>query len=67
MEKKQDKSLKSTISSSSKIKDGLPKAKEKSKKREKRMGGLLDGIYIERNMIIIRRKGVRTESKSYIN
>ena len=65
MEKKQDKSMKSTISSSSKIKDGLPKAK--SKKREKRMGGLLDGIYIERNMIIIRRKGVRTESKSYIN
>ena len=44
MEKKQDKSMESTCSSSSNIKDDLPKVKEKSKKREKRMGGLLDRI-----------------------
>ena len=44
MEKKQDESMESTCSSSSNIKDDLPKAKEKSKKREKRMGGLLDRI-----------------------
>ena len=43
MEKKQE-SMESTCSSSSNMKDGLPKAKEKSKKRKKRMGGLLDGI-----------------------
>ena len=44
MEKKQDESIESTCSSSSDIKDDLPEAKEKSKKREKRMGGLLDRI-----------------------
>ena len=37
MEKKQDESMESTCSSSSNIKDDLPKAKEKSKKREKRV------------------------------
>ena len=42
IQKKQDESRESTCSSSSNIKDDLPKAKEKSKKKEKRMGGLLD-------------------------
>ena len=42
MEKKPDESMESTCSASSNIKDDLPKAKKKSKKREKRMGGLLD-------------------------
>ena len=36
--------MESTCSSFSNIKDDLPKAKEKSKKREKRMGGLLERI-----------------------
>ena len=51
----------STCSFSSNIKDDLPKAKEKSKKREKHMGGLFRHNTWE-EMIIIRRKGVRTKS-----
>ena len=52
MEKKQYESMESKCSSSSNIKDDLPKAKEHSKNREKRMGGLLERIR-GRNMIII--------------
>ena len=44
MKKKQYESMESKCSSSSNIKDDLPKAKEISKNREKRMGGLLDRI-----------------------
>ena len=44
MEKKQDGSMEGTCSSSSTIKDDLPKAKEKSKKKETRIEGLLDRI-----------------------
>ena len=64
MEKKQYESMESKCSSSSNIKDDLPKAKEHSKNREKRMGGLLERIR-GRNMIIIWKKGVRTKSKGY--
>ena len=61
MEKKQDQSMESTFSSSSNIKDDLSKAKKKSKKREKRMGGLLDRIRGKKND----RKRVMSKSKGY--
>ena len=48
-EKKQDDSMESTCSSSSIVKDELPNTKEKSKKREKYMGGLLDRINGKKN------------------
>ena len=60
MEKKQDESMESTCSSSSNIKDDLPKAKEKSKNRKKRMGGLLDRI---RGKKYDNHKGKRSEVK----
>ena len=45
MKKKQDNSVEGVCSSSfSNVKDQLPNAKEKSNKREKHMGGLLDRI-----------------------
>ena len=44
MEKKQDEPVESACSTSSNIKDDLPKVKEKSKARERRMGELLDRI-----------------------
>ena len=42
MKKKQHESMENTCSYSSNIKDDLPKAKEKFKKKEKHMGGLFD-------------------------
>ena len=56
--------MESTCSSSSIVKDELPNTKEKSKKREKYMGGLLDRINGKKNDNH-EKKRVPTKSKGY--
>ena len=56
--------MESRCSFSSSVKYELSNAKEESMKREKGMGVLLDRIR-GKNMITIRKKGVRTKSKGY--
>ena len=62
--KKRDNSLESTCSPSSNIKDELPNAKEKSNKREKRIGVLLDRIH-GKKYGKHGRKEVRAKSKGF--